>query len=55
MRRTRETSSQAAGQRRANPAEEMIQEEPRAAPWQASSMLSDARKTREEADRRMEV
>ena len=49
----REKSSQAAEQRRADHAEERIQEELREAQWQASSMISDARKPREEADRRM--
>ena len=54
----REKSSQAAEQRRADHAEERAhsaQEELRAAQWQASSILSEARKTKEEADRCLEV
>ena len=55
MRRMREKASQAAEQRRADHAEERAHEELRAAQWQASGILSEARKMKEEAARRLEV
>ena len=53
MRKMREKSAQAAEQRRAEHAEERVQEELRAAQWEASSILSEARRKEEKADRRL--
>ena len=53
MRKMREKSAQAAEQRRAEHAEERMQEELRAAQWEASSILSEARRKEEKADRRL--